>query len=155
MRKKCKTERYKDPEEILRVMNCPFSCLDQQNLQSLGFFHNTYSNNRGGVEKDMNQLFSRPNKPLGLNTFVSSRQNHMLLITKEWNGIHKLMRNFQHIWEVFMAEEMGSHHFRPTDRINYINRTKSKIQASCQCSLIRVHNMNHTQRGKILIESVL
>lgn len=61
-----------------------------------GLFHNTYLNNRGGVEEDMNQLFSMPNKPLGLNTFFSSSLNHMLLIIKEWNE----MRNFQHIWEV-------------------------------------------------------
>lgn len=55
-----------DPEEILRVMDCPFLCLDQQIVQSRGFFHNIYLNNRGGVEKDVNQLFLRPNKPLGL-----------------------------------------------------------------------------------------
>lgn len=86
-------------------MNCPFSCLDQQNLQSRDFFHNIYLNNRGGVEKDMNHLLSKPNKLLGLNRFFPSSQNHMHLIAKEWNEIHKLMGNFQPIWEVFMDEE--------------------------------------------------
>lgn len=30
----------------------------------------------------------------------------MHLITKEWNEIHKLVGNFQYIWDVFMGEEV-------------------------------------------------